>query len=227
MTASDVTAPNSATSTAARDIFRSAYENRYTWDSSFPGYTADVTYTMGDQTYEGMVRVSSDLKAEVSGIENEQAHKEVSGQLFEIAIHRVRRAFEDTHSKNTFSFVGEPAGEPDDSGTVELVVSGKGEGDRYKVKDSEITMVHRHIHGIVVTIYTFSSHDTGEGYLSHRYDSVYHDPNTGEQKGGKSLITDEYEKVGDYVILNRRYVETVGEANRDLVFSNIQLLSAE
>ncbi|MGB5592975.1 MAG: DUF3386 family protein [Crocosphaera sp.] len=27
-----------------RDLFRAAYENRYTWDQNFPGYTADVTF---------------------------------------------------------------------------------------------------------------------------------------------------------------------------------------
>ncbi len=222
MTAANVTAASPATANSARELFRSAYENRYTWDSSFPGYTADVTYKMGEAIYEGKVRVSPDLKAEVSGIEDEQAHKAIAGQLFEIAIHRVRRDFEDVHGKNTFSF-----GETGESGAREILVSGKGEGDRYQLKDNEVTMVHRHIHGIVVTIYTFSSHDTGEGYLSHRYDSIYHDPKTGEQKGGKSLFTDEYDKVGDYVILSRRLVETEGEAAQDIVFSNIQLLPAE
>ena len=38
------------TQVSARDLFRTAYENRYTWDSSFPGYTADVTFTSGDTT---------------------------------------------------------------------------------------------------------------------------------------------------------------------------------
>ncbi|MEO0406065.1 MAG: DUF3386 domain-containing protein, partial [Cyanobacteria bacterium P01_A01_bin.135] len=202
MTASNVTTADASSKVSARELFRTAYENRYTWDSGFPGYTADVTCKIGDDTHSGTVRVGADLKAEVAGIEDEQVHKMVAGQLFEIAIHRVRRAFEDTHGKNTFSY-----GDKDESGAQEILVSGKGEGDRYKLKNSEVTMVHRHIHGIVVTIYTFSSHDTGEGYLSHRYDSVYHDPNTAEQKGGKSIFTDEYEKVGDYVILNRRHIE--------------------
>ncbi|MGF1535012.1 MAG: DUF3386 domain-containing protein [Elainellaceae cyanobacterium] len=222
MTVSNAAASGpTASETSARELFRSAYENRYTWDSGFPGYTADVTYTVGDEVHEGTVRVNPDLKAEVSGVEDEQAHKAIAGQLFEVAIHRVRRDFEDVHGKNTFSF-----GDTDESGAREILVSGKGEGDRYKLNHNEVTMVHRHIHGIVVTIYTFSSHDTGAGYLSHRYDSVYHDPKTGEQKGGKSLLTDEYEKVGDYVVLSRRTVETDGEATQDFAFSNIQMLSA-
>ena len=222
MTASNLTSAETPVEMSARELFRAAYENRYTWDSRFPGYTADVVSTIGENTYSGTVRVNPDLKAEVAGIEDEQTHKMLAGQLFEIAIHRVRRAFEDTHGKNTFSY-----GDKDESGAQEILVGGKGEGDRYKLANNEVTMVHRHIHGIVVTIYTASSHDTGEGYLSHRYDSVYHDPNSGEQKGGKSLFTDEYEKVGDYVILNRRRIETVGEPDQEYVFSNIQLLPAQ
>jgi hypothetical protein len=207
---------------SAQDLFRSAYENRYTWDSAFPGYTADVTYTHNGQTVTGQVQVTAETKAEVHNVADEDAQKAIHGQLWEIAIHRVRRSFEETHGKNTFTY-----GETDKTGAVELLMGGKAEGDRYKVRDNEVCLVHRHIHGVVVTINTFSSHNTGEGYLSHRYDSVYHDPQTGEQKGGKSLFTDEYEKVGSYWVLNRRAIETETEKGLDhqeFAFTNLQLL---
>jgi Protein of unknown function (DUF3386) len=207
---------------SAQDLFRAAYENRYTWDAQFPGYTADVTYTQDGQVFTGQARVSGDMKAEVLNVSDEEAQKAIHGQLWEISIHRVRRSFEDTHSKNTFTY-----GETDSTGAVELIMGGKSEGDRYKVRDNEVCLVHRNIHGVVVTINTFSSHDTGEGYLSRSYDSVYHDPTTGEQKGGKSLFEDTYEKVGSYWILNRRTIETEtedGTVTQDFAFSNIQLL---
>lgn len=206
---------------AAQDLFRAAYENRYTWDKSFPGYTADVTYSYNGQVFTGKVSVSSDFKADAQDVQDEEAQKAIHGQLWEIAIHRVRRTFEETHSKNTFTY-----GETDETGAVELLMGGKSEGDRYKIRDNEVCLVHRHIHGVVVTINTFSSHDTGEGYLSHRYDSVYHDPQTGEQKGGKSLFEDTYTKVGDYWILDRRIIQTEvegGTETQDFTFSNIQL----
>jgi len=208
--------------TSARDFFRAAYENRYTWDHNFPGYTADVTFKQDDQVVTGKVRVNPDMKAEVFDVEDEDAKKAIHSQLWETAIHRVRRSFEDTHGKNTFTF-----GDTDETGAVELLMGGKSEGDRYKVRDNEVTHVHRHIHGVVVTINTFSSHNTGEGYLSHRYDSVYHDPKTGEQKGGKSVFEDNYEKVGDYVILTQRIIrtETDGkESVQEFNFSNVKLL---
>lgn len=211
-----------ALQTSAQELFRAAYENRYTWDKNFPGYTADVTYKQDEQTFTGKVRVNPDLKAEVFDVDDEQAKQAIHGQLFEIAIHRIRRSFEETHSKNTFSF-----GNTEEDGSVEILLGGKSQGDRYKVRNNEVSHVHRHIHGVVVTIDTFSSHDTGEGYLSHRYDSVYHDPKTGEQKGGKSLFEDEYEKAGNYFILTRRAISTETEgqvSNQEFIFSNVALL---
>ncbi len=211
-----------ATQASARDLMRSAYENRYTWDHNFPGYTADVTYNYGDKTVTGKVRVNANLKAEASEIEDEEANKVIANQLWEIAIHRIRREFEESHGNNTFSL-----GETDETGAVEIIVGGKSSGDKYKLRDNEVVLVHRHIHGIVVTINTFSTHDTGEGYLSHRYDSVYHDPKTGEQKGGRNEFEDEYEKVGNYFILNRRVITTETEnpsSTQEIIFSNIQLL---
>jgi hypothetical protein len=211
-----------ATQVSAQEFFRAAYENRYTWDKNFPGYTADVTYKHGEKVFAGKVRVNANLKAEVFDVEDEQATQALNNQLWEIAIHRIRRTFEETHGANTFRY-----GATDETGAVEILMGGKAEGDRYKVRDNEVCLVHRHIHGVVVTINTFSSHDTGEGYLSHTYDSVYHDPKTGEQKGGRSEFEDEYEKVGDYVILNRRVIRTEADNQvhtQEFIFSNITLL---
>lgn len=209
-----------AVQTSARELFRAAYENRYTWDSSFPGYTTDVTFTQGDQTLTGTAKVNGDLSAEVFGIEDEAALKLVKGQLWEVAIHRVRREFEDTHGKNQFTF-----GDTDKNGAVKIVVEGKTAGDHYRVRNDEVVLVHRHIHGVVVTINTFSTHDTGAGYLSHTYDSVYHDPKTGEQKQGRSQFVDEYGQVGDYWVLTRRQVTAEDGPDMEFVFSNIELLS--
>lgn len=211
-----------ATQVSARELFRAAYENRYTWDKDFPGYTADITYKYDGKEYTGKVTIGANMKAEVLGVEDEEAQKAIHGQAWEIAVHRVRRTFEQTHGENTFTY-----GATDSDGAVELLMGGKATGDKYKVRNNEVSLVHRHIHNVVVTINTFSSHDTGEGYLSHTYDSIYHDPQTGEQKGGKSFFVDEYEKVGKYFILNRREITTDVDGKpsvQEFIFSNIQLL---
>lgn len=206
----------------ARDLFRAAYENRYTWDSNFPGYTADVTYRTGDQTYTAKARINADCTFDVSDIDDAEAKKAIQGQVWEIAVHRVRRPFEETHGKNVFTL-----GDTDETGAVEIFVSGKAMGDRYKVHNNEVSLVHRHIHNVVVTINTYSSHDTGSGYLSHRYDSVYSDPQTGEVTGGKSDFEDLYEKIGDYYILTSRVIRTEQDgavSTQEFGFSNIALL---
>ncbi len=218
-----------AVKTAAKDFFRTAYDNRYTWDEKFPGYTADVTYKCGDAEFHGKATVSPDprmgFSGEITGIEDEDVYKAVKNQLWETAIHRVRRPFEKTHAKNSFEY-----GETKENGAVELMITNGAEGDRYEVTDkgngNEVTLVHRHMHGTVVTIHTQSSHQTGEGYLSHEYDSVYSDPKTGEQTSGVSLFEDEYEKVDGYSILNRRAIapKDGGAPVAEFLFTNIELL---
>ncbi|PZO57316.1 MAG: hypothetical protein DCF15_07240 [Phormidesmis priestleyi] len=204
---------------SARELVQAAYENRYTWDKAFPGYTTEVTLKLGDQTFQGTAKVNPDLSAEVFGVEDETAHKTIKNQLWEVAIHRVSRPFESVHGKNTFKVDGTEA-----DGAVKIAVGGSSEGDAYKVKGNEFTMVHRHIHGTVVTIDTFSSYDTGSGYLSHTYDSVYHDPKTGELKQGRSEFVDDYTQVGSYTILAKRTVTSADGPDMEISFSNIELL---
>ncbi|WP_017711510.1 DUF3386 domain-containing protein [Prochlorothrix hollandica] len=215
----------SAQDTSAQDLFRAAYENRYTWDKNFPGYRATVTYRQGDDSVTGHAEVTAKFKPSVTGIDDETARQTVHGQLHEVAIHRVRRTFEETHGHNTFRL-----GETDDSGALEILMGGKAEGDRYKIRNQEVCLVHRHIHGVVVTINTFSSHDTGAGYLSHRYDSVYHDPQTGEAKGGRSEFEDLYTEVGGYYLLSQRRITSAtpdGAVTQEFTFSDFELLTPE
>jgi hypothetical protein len=72
-----------ATKVSATELFRAAYENRYTWDADFPGYTADITYNYDGKTITGKVQISSNYKAEVTGVESEEAQKAIHGQAWE------------------------------------------------------------------------------------------------------------------------------------------------
>ncbi len=166
--------------------FRAAYENRYTWDPGFGGYRGHAVWEQEGRRVEGRFQVGADLKASVEGIDDAEIHKAVASQLWEVAIHRVRRSFEQTHGENSFT-----AGDTDAVGT-EVIVGGRNAGDRYRIQNDVVTMVHRHIHGTVVTIFTESTTDTGAGYLSHTYTSQYADPATGAAKGGRSRFTDTF-----------------------------------
>ncbi|MCP9906213.1 DUF3386 domain-containing protein [Cyanobium sp. BA5m-21] len=190
--------------------FRAAYENRYTWEPDFGGYQGRCIWEQdGDagengKRVDGTFVVGADLKATVAGVADEEIHKALASQLWEVAIHRVRRSFEQTHGANTFN-----AGDTDAVGT-EVIVGGKNTGDRYRIQNDVVTMVHRHIHGTVVTIFTESTTDTGSGYLSRSYTSQYSDPASGEAKGGTSRFTDTFvplTEAGPWV-LSERVVET-------------------
>ena len=206
---------------SARELFRAAYENRYTWDKNFPGYSMDVTVKQGDQVYTGKARINADFSYDITDTADETAHDLIKNQVWEIAIHRVGRPFDEVHGNNVFEL-----GTTDETGAVEILVSGKAMGDRYKVRNHEVVLVHRHIHNVVVTINTFSTIDTGRGYLAERYDSVYHDAKTGEQKDS-SLTKDSYQQVGDYWIMSDRLIQSEKDGRSvttEYVFSNVKLL---
>ncbi len=200
--------------------FRAAYENRYTWEPGFGGYEGRCVWQSEGRRLEGRFRVGADLKASVEGIEDETVQKEIAGQLWEVAIHRVRRSFEQTHGENTFT-----AGDTDAVGT-EVIVGGKGAGDRYRISNDVVTMVHRHIHGTVVTIYTESITDTGAGYLSRSYSSQYSDPASGEPRGGRNRFTDTFTTLpdGGAWVLCERQVESDAAGGRLFRFEDLKSL---
>jgi len=182
------------------ELFKTAYENRYTWEPNFSGYKGHCSWTDGQSEIKGSFILGQDLKAIVKGIDNEQINKAISSQLWEVAIHRVRRSFEQTHGKNSFTL-----GEGNEFG-AEVIVGGKNEGDKYRVKNNIVTMVQRHIHGNLIEIHTEDVLHTGAGYLSKSYSSQYFDPISKKQLKEKNFYKDEFlplEKGGPWVLASR------------------------
>ena len=181
-------------------VFKAAYENRYTWEPDFLGYEGSCSWTDGKKEINGTFGLGQDLKANVKGIEDEQIKKAISSQLWEVAIHRVRRSFEQTHGKNTFTF-----GDTNEIGS-EIIVGGKNEGDKYRVKNDVVTMVYRHIHGNLIIILTKDVAHTGNGYLSKSYSSQYLDPISKKDLKEKSFYNDYFIplfKGGPWVLASR------------------------
>ena len=181
-------------------LFKAAYENRYTWESDFSGYEGICSWTDGAREIKGRFSLGQDLKATVKEIDDEQIHKAISAQLWEVAIHRVRRSFEQTHGKNTFVL-----GETNEIGS-EVIVGGKNKGDKYRVKNNIVTMVYRHIHGNLIVIHTKDVTNTSNGYLSKSYSSQYLDPVSKKDLKGKSFFKDDFiplEKKGPWVLTSR------------------------
>mgnify|MGYP002880753128 CR=1 FL=1 len=212
--------------TDCKFVFKAAYENRYTWDSNFPGYEGRCSWEYGKKEIQGTFTLGSDLKATVKKIDDNEIHKAISSQLWEVAIHRVGRSFEQTHGKNTFSF-----GDTNEIG-LEIKVGGKNEGDSYRVKNDVVTMVNRHIHGNLIVIVTKDVIHTGNGYLSKSYSSQYIDPISKKKLKEKSFYNDEFIplfKGGPWVLASRSiHQESVeGQILNKEVFSFSELKSLD
>lgn len=210
------------TENTARDRFRSAYENRYTWDENFPGYTTKLELRQGDEVYTGDIKVNSDLSVEVTGIENEEVAESVYNHMRDVITHRKRNSFENAHGKSSFSF-----GEEDASGAVEILVKGDSMGSNYKIRDKEITQVSRVMGPMAFVINTNESLDTGEGYISTGYNAIFRDSKTDELKG-KREFKESYEKFGDYYLPARQEIEAIdkdgNKITTEFIFSETKLL---
>jgi hypothetical protein len=206
----------------ARELFRTAYDNRYTWDANFPGYQANLELRQGDEIYRGQILVNADLSVEVSGFEDETVKESVYNQLRDIVTHRKNSSFEKAHGKNNFTL-----GDTDPTGAVEILVTGDAMGSNYKVRGKEICQVSRVMGPMAFTINTEESLQTEKGYISTGYHAIFRNSKTNELKG-KRNFHESYEKVGNYYLPALQRVEAIaaeGETTTtEFVFSNFQLL---
>ena len=207
-----------------KDIFKNAYENRYTWKSDFIGYQGKCIFSINEHRHEGYFVLGKDFKTNIQKIEDEKIVKSIASQLFEVCIHRVKREFESVHSENNFNFL-----KNSESG-IEMSVSGKNQGDKYRVKNNCINMVYRKIHGTIIEIFVEEFLDTGIGSLSKKYSSQQIDPVTLMTNSQKLEYEDEFVNIGidDYWILNSRTIKYLNqnqeEETQKFVFEDLCLL---
>ena len=207
-----------------KEIFRKAYENRYTWNNDFNGYQGKCIFLTKNNIYKGDFLLGKDFKPNIQKIEDEKIVKSIASQLFEVCIHRVKREFKSIHSENSFNLV-----KNSESG-IEMSVSGKNQGDKYRVKNDCINMVYRKIHGTIIEIFVEEFLDTGKGSLSKKYSSQSIDPETLKAKSQKLEYEDEFINIGeeDYWILNSRTIKYLNqnqeEETQKFVFEDLILL---
>jgi len=114
---------------------------------------------------------------------------------------------------------------------IEMSVSGKNQGDKYRVKNNCINMVYRKIHGTIIEIFVEEFLDTGIGSLSKKYSSQQIDPDTLETNSQKLEYEDEFANIGkdDYWILNSRTIKYLNQNQEEelqkFVFEDICLLN--
>lgn len=206
-----------------REIFRSAYENRYTWEH-FPGYRAAVTLTQGDETFSGQVEIASDFSVKVTGIDQADVIKTLEYQLRDIVTHRQRNAFDKVHGENRFRL-----GETDATGAIEILVTGKSMGSAYKVRGREICHVQRNVGPMRFVINTLATLDTGSGYLPAVTEAQFFNGQTGDLTK-EVRYEDSYTQVGDLFLMSGQTIvarEGDRETKTTLTFTNLQVLSPE
>ncbi len=207
-----------------KELFKKAYNNRYTWNNNFSGYKGKCIFSVNSDNYEGDFVLGKDFKPEIQNIDDKKIVKSISSQLFEVSIHRVKRDFEEIHSKNNFDLI------KDSESGIEMIVSGKSEGDKYRVKNNSINMVYRKIHGIIIEIFVQEFLDTGNGLLSKKYTSQQIDPNTFKTNSLKLEYEDRFINIGsqDIWILNSRSIKYLNinqeEEIQKFTFKDLSLL---
>ena len=190
-----------------KETFRKAYENRYTWKNDFKGYQGKCIFLINNNIHEGEFLLGKDFKPNIQKIEDEKIVKSIASQLFEACIHRVKREFKTLHSENNFNLV------KNSQSGIEMIVSGKNQGDKYRVKNDCINMVYRKIHGTIIEIFVEEFLHTGIGSLSKKYSSQSIDPETLQSKSQKLEYEDEFKNIGeeDYWILNSRTIKYLNQ----------------
>ena len=208
-----------------KEIFRKAYESRYTWNNDFKGYQGKCIFLTNNIQYKGSFVLGRDFKPNIQKIEDEKVVKSIASQLFEVCIHRVKREFESVHSENNFNFL------KNSEKGIEMSVSGKNQGDKYRVKNNCINMVYRKIHGTIIEIFVEEFLDTGKGSLSKKYSSQQINPDTLETNSQKLEYEDEFLNMGkdDYWILNSRTIKYINqdkeEETQKFIFESLCLLN--
>ena len=207
--------------TSALEVFRTAYENRYMWDSDFPGYSAAVEVTQDGETYNGEMEIDSNLQITVVDIEDENAYTSLYAGLQMMIIHRRSLPFDRLHEEHTFSF-----GNTQENGALEIHEAAGETPSFYLVQDGKITQVNRFMPTVGVTVDLLDSEETPVGYLGTRYHAFF------KALGTSELIAevdfeDSYEKVGNYYIPNLQLIREIQgnkESAIEIHLSNIQLL---
>ena len=208
-----------------KEIFQKAYEKRYTWNPDFGGYSGKCVFSVNSNSYEGEFFLGKDFKPDIQNIDDQDIVKSISSQLFEVAIHRVKRNFEEIHSKNNFNLI------KDSNSGIEMIVSGKSEGDKYRIKNNCINMVYRKIHGTIIEIFVQEFLNTGSGFLSKKYTSQQIDPITFKAKTKKLEYEDTFINIGskDIWLLNSRFIKYLNENQEEeiqkFIFEDLCLLS--
>lgn len=208
----------------AETIFRSAYENRYTWDEHFPGYQTEVVLQSGSGTYRGVAELLPDFGVIVKEIPDEEMQQVIAAQLQMSATHLQRVDFDQVHPQRSFQLTGTDA-----AGASEIAELDGATNSHYKVKDREIIQVNRTLGNLAVEVNTTDFQQTPDGYLATHFQVTFRDAKTGATLE-QDDVQDTYSRIGNYYIMTRRQIQAGQDdpaentvASTNIQFNRIQL----
>ncbi len=186
-----------------------AYENRYTWDSNFPGFSAEVSINDEGTLDHGIVRVSPAFEVSVDNVKDPQIRQLIQAMVESEVIHRQPVAFEQRHNVDDIRSRGYT-----NQGARVLSESNEQGTSSYEIKDGKIQRIKRYAEGKIVSIDTVGFIDTTEGYLTTHYTVTIYDRGSGEVRE-KEDVRDFYEKIGPYYLLTNRNIRRVMSESED------------
>lgn len=187
-------------SNSALEIFRHAYESRYTWNSQFPGYTSKVELKDNEKAYTGTIQITPDLDVKVTEIEPKEESQIVDDSLQMMVIHRRQVPFSQEHKNSTFQI-----GTTNKNGSIEIVETSGNTKSRYKVFQNQLVQVNRFLGDTAVTVDVLNSEKTPTGYIATHYRTVFRQPQTKEVVGVEDS-EDTFTKIGDYYLLTHQLI---------------------
>jgi len=205
---------------SARDLFQAAYENRYVWDHTFPGYHCDFNLILDGTTYTGRAKITPDMQVEVETADP-TAQEWLRNQLKDVVVHRKPSSFAASHGNHTF----ELDGEPDNTGAQPIQVGGDAMGSHYKVRDQQVVQVSRVMGRVAFTINHLEKLDTGKGYISSIYNAVFTNPKDG-QIVRQMRFEDTYAPFDGHYLMTKQVVSGTEMGQKkytEISFTNIQL----
>ena len=57
-----------------KELFKKAYEKRYTWNTEFNGYKGKCIFSLNSDSYKGDFVLGKDFKPVIQNIEDQQLH---------------------------------------------------------------------------------------------------------------------------------------------------------
>lgn len=220
----------------AREIFKAAFNNRYTWDDDFPGIKAQVEIIdHGGEPIPAEVTVNKNLSVDFECDECDGMLRSLArAQISQFVTHRVHETFEDKYGegKAYFQLLNKR-----DDGTYELKVDGEtAMGSWYLIDGKEVRALTRTLGGPVrFMIHHEKDIITEDGrYIANYYPVTFY-MEQGDQKVdlGKVVYDDVFVKNGDYWLPKHRILkgklpqpdQSIIDVDLELQFKNVAYLN--